>query len=95
MTKREELEKYKANQGNDPQDKEFGLKLREVLKKRGMQQKAAIVELRWAKSTFYGYSNGRKRMRIDRFADMVYKLRLTQSEVAELLSAYWEEDDDG
>ena len=95
MNMKEEMAQYKANQGNDPLDKAFGLKLREVLKKRGMPQKAAIADLGWKYSTYYGYSSGRKRMRIDRFADMVYKLRLTQSEVAELLSAYWEEDEDG
>ena len=92
MTKKEEMAKYKPNQGNDPLDKEFGLRLREVLKKRGMPQKAAIADLGWKYSTYYGYSSGRKRMRIDRFADMVYKLRLTQSEVAQLLSVYWEEE---
>ena len=97
MSKTEEylikMSKYVPNEGKDPLDIEFGRRLKEIIQKRDMQQKAAIIDLKWTNSTFYSYSSGRKRMRVDRFAQLVDRLGLTQSEVAYLLETYLENSD--
>ena len=88
MTK-EELRKYRKNEGKNPLNIEFGRRLKEILDKRDMPSKAAIIDLGWSKSTFYTYSSGRRRMRVDRFAQLIERLSLTMSEIAYLCEPYW------
>ena len=93
MTKSELLAKYKPNQGNDPLDKECGRRIIELIRKRGMKHKDAVEQLGWTTTTLYAYTSGRKRLRINRFAQLVDGLQLTQSEMFQLLEVYMEEDD--
>ena len=92
MTKSELLAKYKPNQGNDPLDKECGRRIIELIRKRGMKHKDAVAVLGWTTTTLYSYTSGRKRLRINRFAQLVDGLQLTQSEMFQLLEVYMEED---
>ena len=94
MTKREQLAKYIPNQGNDPLDKECGKRITELVKKRSLKSKDAAAMLGWSASKFYTYASGRKRLRINCFAQLVDRLSQNQQEVAYLLEVYWEEDDD-
>jgi len=92
MTKSEQLAKYIPNQGNDPLDKECGRRIIELIRKRGLKHKDAVKILGWTTTTLYSYTSGRKRLRINRFAQLVDGLQLKQSEVVYLLEVYWEDD---
>ena len=90
---KEMFTQYVRNTANDPKDKEFGRRMKELIKKRGLKNVQAIDILGWTYSTFYSYYCGRKRIRINRLAQLVDKLSLTQSEMASLLEIYWEDED--
>ena len=82
------------NSEKDPRNVEFGKRLKTLFKKRGLIQSEAADILGWSTTMIYYYTNGHKQMRIRRFAELVDKLSLTHKEVAHLLEAYWEVDDD-
>lgn len=77
-----------------PEDVEFGKRLKTLIKKKGLTQANANIVLGWSRTLIYYYTRGRKQIRIGRFAELVDKLSLTQREVAYLLEAYWEDEND-
>lgn len=77
----------------EPKDIEFGTRLKVLLKKRELTQLDACEVTGFSTTTMHFYATGRRQMRIGRFAELVDKLSLTQSEVAYLLEAYWGEED--
>ena len=78
---------------HEPDNIEFGKRLKEILTKRGMTQTEVGKIMGWSRCMIYYYTIGRKQMRIKRFAELVNKLSLTIAEVGYLLEAYWGEDD--
>lgn len=91
---KELFKKYVANIKKDSHGQEFGKRLKELIKKRGMTLKDFCGSISMSRNAFYNYTSGRRQMRLNLFATLTDKLFLTPAETAYLLEAYWEDEDD-
>ena len=91
---KELFKKYIAKVQKNSQDQEFGKRLREVIKNRHMTLKDFCGSISLSRNAFYNYTSGRRQMRLNLFAKVTDALAMTPMEVAYLLEAYWEEEDE-
>ena len=76
-----------------PEGREFGKRLKEILKDRHMTQKRLCEITHFSDTMMCRWINGYAIMRLNTFAVLTDALGLTAMEIAYLLEAFWEDED--
>ena len=73
---------------------EFGIRLEKLIRKRNIRNRDCSRQIGYSEPAIHHWIYGLCEMRVSTFANVVYVLQLSATEIAYLLEPFWEDDDE-